>query len=72
MRGSRNFRQGGGGPGQSDNLFLSPQSILQSQMVNFKQNYHFSRFLRLSNIFQGGVQLFPGWGVPIAYSYRNI
>ena len=34
MRGSRNFRQGGGGgggPGQksSDNLFFSPQLILQ-------------------------------------------
>ena len=76
MRGSRNFRQGrGGGPGQydkksSDNLFFSPQLILQSQMVNFKENYHFSRFPRGSNIFQG-VQLFPGWGVPIAYSYRK-
>ena len=23
-------------------------------MVNFKENYHFSRFLRWSNIFQGG------------------
>ena len=42
-------------------------------MVNFKENYHFSRFLMGSNIFQGGggVQLFPGWGVPIAYSYRK-
>ena len=44
-------------------------------MVNFKENYHFSRFPRGSNIFQGGggggVQLFPGWGVPIAYSYRK-
>ena len=36
MRGSRNFRQGGGGPGQSDKknsdnvfCFLSPQLILQ-------------------------------------------
>ena len=50
--------------------FFSPQLILQSQMVNFKENYHFSRFPRGSNIFQG-VQLFPGWGVPIAYSYRK-
>ena len=45
-------------------------------MVNFKENYHFSRFLRGSKIFRGGgggggVQLFPGWGVPIAYSYRK-
>ena len=32
-------------------------------MVNFKEIYHFSRFQRGSNIFQGGggVQLFP-WG----------
>ena len=35
-------------------------------MVNFEENYHFSRFKRGSNIFQGGgggggdVQLFPG------------
>ena len=32
-------------------------------MVNFKEIYHFSRFQRGSNIFQGeGVQLFPGGG----------
>ena len=43
-------------------------------MVNFKGNYHFSKFQRGSNIFQGrggGVQLFPGGGGrggPIAYS----
>ena len=48
-------------------------------MVNFKENYHFSRFRRGSNIFQGGptfsrgVQLFSGrgggggGGGPIAY-----
>ena len=30
-------------------------------MVNFKEIYHFSRFQRGSNIFQG-VQLFPGGG----------
>ena len=30
-------------------------------MVNFKEIYHFSRFKRGSNIFQG-VQLFPGGG----------
>ena len=39
-------------------------------MVNFKENYHFSRFLRGSNIFQGG-PTFSGVGVPIAYSYRK-
>ena len=63
MRGSRNFRQGGGGGGVQVNLtkkadiffFFSPQLVLQiSQMVNFKENYHFSRFQRGSNIFQGG------------------
>ena len=68
MRGSRNFRQGGG-QGQSDKkalttFFFSPQLILQSQMVNFKENYHFSRFPRGSNIFQGGGggHLFSGVG----------
>ena len=72
MRGSRNFRQGG--PGQSvkessDNVFnfffifyfLVLSLFYWSQMVNFEENYHFSRFQRGSNIFQGGVQLFP-WG----------
>ena len=35
--------------------FFSPQLILQkSWMVNFKEIYHFSRFQRGSNIFQGG------------------
>ena len=28
-------------------------------MVNFEENYHLSRFQRGSNIFQGGVQIFP-------------
>ena len=59
MRGSRNFRQGGGGPGQSDKKALtafcfSPQLILQSQMVNFKENYHFSRFPRGPTFSRGG------------------
>ena len=41
-------------------------------MVNFKENYHFSRFLRGSNILQGGgSNFFRGGGVPIAYSYRK-
>ena len=37
-------------------------------MVNFKDTFHFSRFERGSNFFQG-VQLFPGGGGggPIAY-----
>ena len=58
MRGSRNFRQGGGGPGQSDNVFLVLSLFYRSQMVNFKETFHFSRFERGSNIFQG-VQLYP-------------
>ena len=73
MRGSRNSRQGGGGrggcPGQSDykadNLFILVLSLFyRRQMVNFKENYQFSRFLRGSNIFRGGggIQLFPGGG----------
>ena len=31
-------------------------------MVNFKENYHFSRFRRGSNIFQGGSNFFQGGG----------
>ena len=60
------FVRGGGGQGQSDKkalttFFFSPQLILQSQMVNFKENYHFSRFPRGSNIFQGGGGGGGGW-----------
>ena len=57
---------GGGGPGQSDPkkalttfffffFFLALSLIYRSQMVNFKEIYHFSRFQG-----GGGVQLFPG------------
>ena len=57
---------GGGGPGQSHKkssdvvvvvfffFFLVLSLFYRSQMVNFKENYHFSRFQRGSNIFQGG------------------
>ena len=42
-----------------------------SEMVIFKEIYHFSRFQRGSNIFQGGgVQLFPG-GVQLLIPCRN-
>ena len=66
---------GGGGLGQSDKkssdnvfffffffFFFVLSLFYRSQMVNFKENYHFSRFQ--------GVQLFPGGGGggPIAYS----
>ena len=43
-------------------------------MVTFIENYHFPRFKKGSNIFQGvgggggGFQLFPGGRGPIAYS----
>ena len=68
MRGSRNFRQGG--PGQ---FFLVLSLFYRSQMVNFKEIYHFSRFHRGSNIFQGGgVQIFPGGGgVQLLIPNRN-
>ena len=42
-------------------FLVSPQLILQESKVNFKESFHFSRFERGSNIFQG-VQLFPGGG----------
>ena len=65
---------GGGGPGQSDKktltfffVFLVLILFYLSQIVNFQENYHFSRFKGVSNIFQG-VHLFPGGGGPIAYS----
>ena len=62
----------GGGPGQSDKkssdnvFFLVLNLFYRSQMVNFKEIYHFSRFQRVSNIFQGGPTFFRGGG-PIAY-----
>ena len=60
MRGSRNFRQGGGGPGQSNNVFLVLSLFYRSQMVNFKETFHFSRFER-GPTFTGG-PTFPGGG----------
>ena len=60
---------GGGGPGQSDKkssdnvfFFFVLSLFFRSQMVNFKENYHFSRF-------QGGPTFSRGGGGgPIAYS----
>ena len=75
-------RGGGGGPGQSYKkslttfffffFFLVLSLFYRSQMVNFKKIYHFLRFQRGSNIFQG-VQLFPGGGggVQLRIPYRN-
>ena len=70
IRGSRNFRQGGGGGGgvhvnltkkNSDSVvclffafFLVLGLFYRSQMVNFKEKYHFSRFRRGSKFFLGG------------------
>ena len=78
MRGSKNFRQrGGGGPGPSvieipDNVFIVLFLVVlhlfyRMPMVYFKVNYNFPRFQRGSNIFPGGgggggVQLFLGGG----------
>ena len=72
----------GGGPGQSDKkssdglfFFLVLSLFYRSQMVNFKEIYHFSRFLRGSNIFQrGGDPTFSragGGGVQLLIPYRN-
>ena len=40
-------------------------------MVNFKENYHFSRFPGGPTFSRGGGPTFSGVGVPIAYSYRK-
>ena len=73
MHGSRIFRQGGGGQAQSDkkaltNFFLVLSLFYWSQMVNFEENYNFSRFQRGSNIFQGGGGSNFFQGGPIAYT----
>ena len=78
MRRSKNFRQGGGGPGQSDkkisdNVFfvLVLSLFYRSQMVNFKEIYHFQgsrggpTFSRGGG---GGPTFTRGGGGPIAYS----
>ena len=80
MRGSRNFCQGGG-RGQSDkkssdNVFFCFFLVLslfyrRSQMVNFKEIYHFSRFQRgpaFSRGGGGGTTFSRGGGGSIAYS----
>ena len=69
-----------GGPGQSDKkssdkvfffffFFLVLNLLYRSQMVNFKEIYHFSRFQRGSNIFQWG----PNFSrrVQLLIPYRN-
>ena len=77
MRGSRNFRQGGGVQvnltKSSDNLFLVLSLFLQSQMVNFKENYHFSRFPRGPTFSGGGgSNFFRGGGFQLLIPIENI
>ena len=82
MRVSRNFCQGGGGGGRgwsrsiwqksSDNVFLVLSLFYKSQMVNFKENYHFSRFLPVIpvghtlkcslGVKRRGSNIFQAWG----------
>ena len=62
-----------GDPGKSDKkalttFFLVLSLVYLSQMVNFEENYHFSRFQRGSNIFQGGGGSNFFQGGPIAYT----
>ena len=75
-------RGGGGGPGQSDKkssdfffffFFIVLSLFNRSQMVNFEEIYHFSRFQRASNIFQGGggPTFTRGGGVQLLIPYRN-
>ena len=58
-------------------FFLVLSLFYRSQMVNFKEIYHFSRFQRGSTFSRGGgVQLFPGGGggeggVQLLIPYRN-
>ena len=69
MCGSRNFRQGGGGPGQSDKkssynvfflFFLVLSLFLQKSNGQFQGNLSFFKVSEGVQHFPGGVQLFPG------------
>ena len=76
---------GGGGGGVQISLtkkkaltffppFLVHSLFFRSQMVNFIEIYHFSRFQRRSNIFQvggGGGPTFSRGGVQLLIFYRN-
>ena len=50
-------------------LFLVTSLFYWSQMVNFEENYHFSRFQRGSNIFHWGPTF--SRGVQLLIPYRN-
>ena len=70
--------RGGGGPGQSDkkssdNLFLVLSLFYSRKWLISKKNYHFSRFPRGSNIFQGGgSNFFRGGGFQLIIPIENI
>ena len=72
MRGFRSFRQGGGGvqvslTKKTLRMFLS--LFYRSQMVNFKETYHFSR--GGSNFFSGRVGPIFFRGIKLLIPYRN-
>ena len=78
MRESRNFRQGGSRSvcQKSSDVFvflvLSLPVFYRSQMVNFKEIYHFSRFQWGPNIFQGGgSNFYQGGGVQLLIPHIN-
>ena len=83
VRGSRNFRQkgGGGGPGQSNKnksltffcFFLVFILFYRNQMVNFKEIYRFqgSRGGPTFSRMGGGSNFFQGVGVQLLIPYRN-
>ena len=54
-------------------FFLVLGLVYRSQMVNFKEKYHFSRFRRGVQIFPGGSNFFQGGGggVRLLIPYRN-
>ena len=72
MRGSRNFRQGGGGPCQYDKkssdsiffFFLVLSLFLQKSNGQFQRNLSFFKVSEGVQHFPGGVQHFPGGGGP--------
>ena len=55
-------------------FFLVIGLFYRSQMVNFKENYHYSRFQYFpggSNFFQGGPTFSRGGRVQLLIPYRN-
>ena len=53
---------GGGGPGQSDNVFFSPQLILQESNGQFQRNLSFFKVREGVQHFPGGSNFFQGVG----------